>query len=186
MLEWSTSGNLNNSNSPGISGELIPYIESITPPMIPGTGTTEITIIGENFIPNNNLSIPASVLTISGASSVVYSIISPTRISAIITTSNATGNLSVTIANGNRVSSIWGETFIFSHPDPHVLLTSLLLKGDGVNGGTNIIDSSPTTKTVSRFGNVALSTAQKKYGESSLFLTGAVIISQYHLPILNS
>jgi hypothetical protein len=46
---------------------------------------------------------------------------------------------------------------------------SLLLHGDGTNGSTTITDSSPTPKTVTAVGNAQISTAQSKFGGSSLF-----------------
>jgi hypothetical protein len=49
---------------------------------------------------------------------------------------------------------------------------SLLLHGDGTNGSTTIIDNSPTPKTVTAFGNAQISTAQSKFGGSSLFISG--------------
>jgi hypothetical protein len=50
---------------------------------------------------------------------------------------------------------------------------SLLLHGDGTNGSTTIIDSSPTPKTVTAFGNAQISTAQSKFpGGSSIAFDG--------------
>ena len=49
----------------------------------------------------------------------------------------------------------------------------LFLKGNGTNGSTNIIDSSPTPKTISVFGTAQISTAQSKYGGSSLYFDGS-------------
>ena len=45
---------------------------------------------------------------------------------------------------------------------------SLLLHGDGADGSTTIVDSSPTPKTVTAVGNVQISTAQSKFGGSSI------------------
>lgn len=56
--------------------------------------------------------------------------------------------------------------------DPFAANVVLFLKGDGTNGSTNIIDSSPTPKTISVFGNAQISTAQSKYGGSSLLFDG--------------
>jgi hypothetical protein len=50
---------------------------------------------------------------------------------------------------------------------------SLLLHGDGTNGSTTIIDSSPTPKTVTAFGNAQISTAQSKFGGASIAFDGA-------------
>ena len=56
--------------------------------------------------------------------------------------------------------------------DPFAANVVLFLKGDGTNGSTNIIDSSPSPKTISVFGNAQISTAQSKYGGSSLLFDG--------------
>lgn len=56
--------------------------------------------------------------------------------------------------------------------DPYANNVVLFLKGDGTNGSTNIIDSSPTPKTISVFGTAQISTAQSKYGGSSLYFDG--------------
>jgi len=45
---------------------------------------------------------------------------------------------------------------------------SLLLHGNGANGSTTIVDSSPTPKTVTVVGNAQISTAQSKFGGASL------------------
>jgi hypothetical protein len=49
---------------------------------------------------------------------------------------------------------------------------SLLLHGDGANGSTTIIDSSPTPKTVTAFGDAQISTVQSKFGGASIALDG--------------
>lgn len=59
--------------------------------------------------------------------------------------------------------------------DPYAANVVLFLKGDGTNGGTNIIDSSPSPKTISVFGTAQISTAQSKYGGSSLFATNTTV-----------
>ena len=173
MLEWTTNGNPIVSNSPNTTGELIPYIESFSPSVIPVTGTTEVLITGGNFIPTNNLSIPASTLNITGASSVVYSVISPTEISAIVTTNNASGNLPVVVSNGDRLSNIWGDRSIGILFDPYFQDVALFLKGEGENNSVSFIDSSPRPKIIIRAGDTKISTAQKKYGNSSIFFDGS-------------
>jgi hypothetical protein len=50
---------------------------------------------------------------------------------------------------------------------------SLLLHGDGTNGSTTIIDSSPSPKTVTAVGNAQISTAQSKFGGASLLFDGS-------------
>jgi hypothetical protein len=52
--------------------------------------------------------------------------------------------------------------------DPYRSQVSLLLHGDGSNGSTTIVDSSPTPKTVTAFGDAQISTAQSKFGGSSI------------------
>lgn len=56
--------------------------------------------------------------------------------------------------------------------DPYRSQVSLLLHGDGTNGSTTIVDSSPTPKTVTAVGNAQISTAQSKFGGSSLAFDG--------------
>jgi hypothetical protein len=55
--------------------------------------------------------------------------------------------------------------------DPFAANVVLFLKGDGANGSTSIVDSSPSPKTISVFGTAQISTVQSKYGGSSLFAT---------------
>jgi hypothetical protein len=52
--------------------------------------------------------------------------------------------------------------------DPFAANVVLFLKGNG----SSIIDSSPTPKTISVFGTAQISTAQSKYGGSSLYFDG--------------
>lgn len=52
--------------------------------------------------------------------------------------------------------------------DPQFGSVSLLLHGDGADGSTTITDSSPSPKTVAAFGNAQISTAQSKFGGSSI------------------
>jgi hypothetical protein len=56
--------------------------------------------------------------------------------------------------------------------DPYYNNVSLLLHGDGTNGSTTIIDSSPSPKTVTAFGDAQISTAQSKFGGSSIAFDG--------------
>jgi len=56
--------------------------------------------------------------------------------------------------------------------DPYFSNVSLLLHGNGTNGSTSIIDSSPSPKTVTAVGNAQISTAQSKFGGSSIALDG--------------
>lgn len=56
--------------------------------------------------------------------------------------------------------------------DPYFSNVSLLLHGDGTNGSTTIVDSSPSPKTVTAVGSAQISTAQSRFGGSSLRLPG--------------
>lgn len=56
--------------------------------------------------------------------------------------------------------------------DPYATNVSLLLKGDGVNNSTSIIDSSKYASNVTVNGNVSISTAQSKHGGSSIYFDG--------------
>jgi hypothetical protein len=50
---------------------------------------------------------------------------------------------------------------------------SLLLHGNGTNGSTTIVDSSPTPKTATVLGDAQISTAQSKFGGASIRLDGS-------------
>jgi hypothetical protein len=56
--------------------------------------------------------------------------------------------------------------------DPSWSNVSLLLHGDGTNGSTTITDSSGSPKTVTAVGNAQISTAQSKFGGSSIAFDG--------------
>jgi hypothetical protein len=56
--------------------------------------------------------------------------------------------------------------------DPDFADVSLLLHGDGTNGSTTIVDSSPSPKTVTAVGDAQISTAQSKFGGSSIAFDG--------------
>lgn len=56
--------------------------------------------------------------------------------------------------------------------DPNYASVSLLLHGDGANGSTTITDNSANPKTVTAGGNAQISTAQSKFGGSSLYFDG--------------
>lgn len=57
--------------------------------------------------------------------------------------------------------------------DPQYPNVVLLLNGDGVDGSTTILDSSPAPKTVTPSGGAQISTAQSKFGGASILLDGA-------------
>jgi len=56
--------------------------------------------------------------------------------------------------------------------DPYFANVSLLLHGDGANGSTTIIDSSPSPKTVTAVGDAQISTAESKFGGASIAFDG--------------
>ena len=56
--------------------------------------------------------------------------------------------------------------------DPYIGNVSLLLHGDGTNGSTTIVDSSPSPKTVTAVGDAQISTAQSKFGGASIAFDG--------------
>ena len=65
--------------------------------------------------------------------------------------------------------------------DPFAANVVLFLKGDGTNGSTSIVDSSPSPKTITVVGNAQISTAQSKYGDSSiLFGSGNYLRTAYN------
>jgi hypothetical protein len=74
------------------------------------------------------------------------------------------------------VSVIYINSYQFAAPagptDPYFANVSLLLHGDGTNGSTNIIDSSYNPKTITVAGNAQISTAQSKFGGSSIAFDG--------------
>jgi len=56
--------------------------------------------------------------------------------------------------------------------DPYFANVSLLLHGNGANGSTTITDNSPSPKTLTANGNAQISTAQSKFGGSSIAFDG--------------
>ena len=56
--------------------------------------------------------------------------------------------------------------------DTNIREVSLLLHGNGANGSTTIADSSLNPKTVTAVGNAQISTAQSKFGGSSIAFDG--------------
>ena len=56
--------------------------------------------------------------------------------------------------------------------DPYFGNVALLLRGDGADGSTLFVDSSTTPKAVTAGGNARISTAQSKFGGSSMYFDG--------------
>ena len=70
------------------------------------------------------------------------------------------------------MSLIYVNPYSFVATDPNFADVSLLLHGNGTNGSTTITDSSPSPKTVTAVGNAQISTAQSKFGGSSIAFDG--------------
>jgi hypothetical protein len=66
----------------------------------------------------------------------------------------------------------WRITPSFTPADEYFQNVSLLLHGNGTNGSTTITDNSPSPKTVTAVGNAQISTAQSKFGGSSIAFDG--------------
>ena len=64
-------------------------------------------------------------------------------------------------------------SFASAPTDPNFANVSLLLHGDGANNSTTFTDSSSNNFTLSRVGDVKISTTQSKFGGSSIFFDGA-------------
>lgn len=80
----------------------------------------------------------------------------------------------------NGLSATVTSTLTFaSNSDENYNNVSLLLKFDGSNNSTTFADSSKNQLSVSRNGNPVISTAQKKFGSSSLWIDGAVSGQDY-------
>lgn len=63
--------------------------------------------------------------------------------------------------------------------DPHYANVSLLLHGDGSDGGTTFTDNSPSPKSPSLYGDVQRDTAQFKFGTASILFDGAGDFLEY-------
>jgi hypothetical protein len=70
------------------------------------------------------------------------------------------------------MSVIYINPYSFAATDPNFADVSLLLHGDGTNGSTTITDNSPSPKTVTAVGNAQISTAQSKFGGTSIAFDG--------------
>jgi hypothetical protein len=64
------------------------------------------------------------------------------------------------------------KSFNINNGDLNFSNVSLLLKGDGTNGSTNITDSSSNAHSVTANGDAQISTNQSKFGGSSLYFDG--------------
>jgi hypothetical protein len=106
---------------------------------------------------------PASFeLTGSGTSKTIAVTYSPTitgPVVATLTLSSSGGSIKTIGITGSAVEPYYGAT-------------SLLLKGEGINGSTSIVDSSVNTKSVTAWGNTQISTDAKVDGGSSIYFDG--------------
>jgi hypothetical protein len=85
----------------------------------------------------------------------------------IVTNTSATGAAwSVTAAIAGGAASVTAAT------DPNFSSVSLLLHMDGSNGSTTFTDNSSAARTITRFGNAQISTAQSKWGGASALFDG--------------
>ena len=69
--------------------------------------------------------------------------------------------------------------------DRYFYATSLLLHGDGTNGSTTIVDSSDESNTITAAGNGQISTAQSKFGGSSLAFNAGYFTTPYSLDLFD-
>jgi hypothetical protein len=91
-----------------------------------------------------------------------------TAMFAPTTVGTKTGQLTISSSGGDvDVIDMQGSAF-----EQYYNNTSLLLRGDGSNGSTVFTDSSPTASVITRNGNTVISTANSKYGGSSMYFDG--------------
>ena len=57
--------------------------------------------------------------------------------------------------------------------DSNFYSNSLLLLGEGVSGGTSVVDSSPKGTAITVNGDVTISSVQSRYGASSINFAGS-------------
>jgi hypothetical protein len=86
----------------------------------------------------------------------------------IPSTSNASGIWDLEEQKIAASAGIWPS----AGGDPYWANVSLLLHMDGSNGSTTFTDSGPSARSVTRTGNVQISTTQSKFGGSSGYFDG--------------
>lgn len=94
-----------------------------------------------------------------------------TTASVVAYTYDANGRMLTTVDNGMTTTYAYYSTSTF--PAPGIGSVVLLLHGNGPNGTTTFIDSSPLAQTVTAVGNASVSTSQSKFGSGSIALDGA-------------
>ena len=78
----------------------------------------------------------------------------------------------------NQTSSYTGAApIVAGSSDPYYLNTYLLLKGNGSDGSTSFIDSGPNNLSITASGAPTISTAQSKFGGSSILFNGTNSLS---------
>lgn len=63
-------------------------------------------------------------------------------------------------------------SFLYGGGDPHFASVSLLMHGEGANGSTTFVDSSPSPLTYTALSGAQIATAQKKFGSASMVFGG--------------
>lgn len=140
-------------------------IQTFTVTAVSGAGTETINASSSNSI--FILSPTSFNLTGSGDSRIITASFTPTSITSsfgTITLSASGGDIEIVTVTGSGI-------------DPYLSLTSVLLRGDGLNGSTTFIDSGPysipISSTTTGSGQVFISTAQSINGGSSIFFNGS-------------
>lgn len=127
------------------------------------TGTTETVTITDN---SANFYATTSSVIVTGDGGVTKQTINLRFLP------NATGSFSGTLTLSSSGGNIKTVGLTGTAVEQYYNNTTLLLRGEGSNGSTSIIDSSVNNSTISRFGNTMISTAQSKYGGSSIYFDG--------------
>jgi hypothetical protein len=127
------------------------------------TGATETVTISDN---SANFSVVTSSLVVVGdggnTKQTVNLRFTPTitgTLTGLLTLSSSGGSIKTVGLTGSGVEQYYGNT-------------SLLLRGNGVNGSSTFTDSSPTPSMITRYGNTSISTVNSKYGGSSIYFDG--------------
>ena len=159
----------------------MPFIFKVPPAQQPPTGTVTISgtaTQGQTLTASNTLADvdglgtisyqwKANGVSISGATSSTF-VLQQAQVGKVITVT-----ASYTDGFGAAESVTSSATTTVNAVDANFSSVTLLLHGDGANGGTTFTDSSSNGVTVSRGGSTTTSTTQIKYGSSSLFFGSA-------------